>query len=313
MSRCVARHSLKLTRKVNESSHVPVGMIQRVKLLRFLQCFIQCRPWVYLLGSLVTQLIGHSENSSHIADCRSCFQCIKGDYLGHPVRTVALYNIVLYSLTPLNTEIYIEVRHTYSLGIKKSLKEQVELYGIDSCYADTISTKASCSRTSAGTYGDIMLPCISNEVPDYEIVVGVAHFRNNVKLILHALPDVFGRLSAVSLYHALSAKLTEVDGIIFNALNSELRELYVAELEFHITAPGYFSGVADSFLMPLEKQSHLLSGLNIELICLEAYGIGFIKSFSCLYAEKHVLHLGVALIYIVTVIGSCKLNACFRR
>ena len=63
--------------------------------------------------------------------------------------------------------------------------------------------------------------------------------------------------------------------------------------------------------MPLEKFCHFFCRLHIEFVGLKAYSIRLVKRLSGLDTQKDLLHFGVLLIDVMTVIGGSKRYACF--
>ena len=156
-----------------------------------------------------------------------------------------------------------------------------------------------------------MFACVSDKIPDYKIIIGIAHLGYDIKLILHSLNNIFIRRFAVFLIHSFSAKLSEILLIIRNSVYCKLRKLYIAKFKLYITSFGNRYCIGNSLFMSFEKLSHFFSGLHIEFFGLKTHAIRLTEYLACLYTNEDILHFCVILADVVTVICSRKRYACF--
>ena len=116
------------------------------------------------------------------------------------IRAVFVYNIV-DDLTPaLEAEVNVKVGHTDSLGIQKSLKEQVILHRVNASYAYAVGADACSTRASAGADGDAHALCVANEIVDYQVVIRVAHFVDYAELVFETVNILLRRGIAVAFF-----------------------------------------------------------------------------------------------------------------
>ena len=87
---------------------------------------------------------------------------------------------------PTYAEINIDVRHRNPFRIKKTLKEQVVLQGINVGDAETESDQRAGGRAPTRTNRDAVLLRIANKVPYDQKIAGVPHPLNDFDLVRQA-------------------------------------------------------------------------------------------------------------------------------
>ena len=222
------------------------------------------------------------------------------------------YDIIYYSLPSFHAEIHIEVGHRNSLGIEKSLKQQIIFQRVNSSYPDAVSTQAACTRTSAAPYGYPVSLGVIYKIPDYKIIVCITHFRDNIKLVGKSLLCLVCRVF-IALVKSLFAHITQELFIVINAVDMKIRQLCLSELELHIAALGYLHGVFYRLGIIRKQLSHLIAAFYIELFCRELQLVRVIERCRRRYADKHPLRLGIFPAQIMRIVRRSERYARFLR
>ena len=129
----------------------------------------------YHLGYLIALCDRHIKHPGDILDCLPCCKRTKRDNMCHAALAILLGHIVYRYLSSLVVEVDIEIRHRHTLDIKESLEHKAVPYRIDICDAYRICNQRTRSRASSRTNGNIVSLGIIDEVPDYQVVIRIAH------------------------------------------------------------------------------------------------------------------------------------------
>ncbi len=226
------------------------------------------------------------------------------------ILTVFVYNVIYYPLSALHAKVHIKVRHGYSFGVKEPFKQKIISQRINTCDTYTISAQAACSRASSAAYGYTVGLGIVYKIPDYEVIVGVAHFGDYVKFILQPLTSLrCGVL--VTLFKPLAAHFTQKLLVIFHTVDMEIRKLGISKLKFHVAHLCDLNGIFYRLRIIGKKPGHFISAFNVKLLGGELKLIGIVKGCAGGDTKQHPLCFCVFSFKIVTVVGGCKGDPCF--
>ncbi len=96
-----------------------------------------------------------------------------------------------------------------------------------------------------------------------------------------------------------------------------IRQVVGAKLQSDIAALGNGYCIGQSLRAPGKEFRHFTGGFEIELVTGEAHAVGIIHMFCSLYAQQHIVGLGILLGQVVQVIGghqgNPRLAADFRQ
>ena len=110
----------------------------------------------------------------------------------------------------------------------------------------------------------------------------------------------------------LQSFLTEVPQVLrlrHAFRRSELRQMQLAEGEFHVAAIRDLRRVLQRFRRIGKDFSHLILGLQIELVVGEAHSVFFVDGSGRLDAHEYVLGRSVLPVHVVDVVGGHERNA----
>ena len=113
MGRGVARHSLNVARRINQTLHLGIGVIHLLQ-LRILGQRRRQRDVKLIRNRLCHHVrlgVGHVERAAHVADCAARRHRAEGDNLRHTVLAVFARHVINDLAPSLLTEIRIKVRH----------------------------------------------------------------------------------------------------------------------------------------------------------------------------------------------------------
>ena len=311
VNRDVARHSLKGHGGVDQLFHafgafvqfLQLGQSERhgqrdVRLLR--HCARNC----------VHVAIGHSERPPDVAHGGSGGKRTEGDDLRNMILPVAPPDIVDHLVAAVIAEVHVDIGHTHALGVEEALEEQIEAERVDIGNAECERDKASRARSSAGSYGDVLRPCIIDVVLHDQEVVLVPHLQNDRQLIFQSLAVLALRMlrkGDMPLFHALRKAC-------FGALAKEgLRALFVGtrefrqvggiEIEADLAPFGDPAGIFQCLRVRLEGHGHFVGVLEVELVGCERGGSTHIGGGIGLDAHEDCLRVGIPAAQVVAVVG----------
>ena len=211
-------------------------------------------------------------------------------------------------LPPLVAEVHVEVGHGHPLRVQKAFEEQGVFQGIDIGDTHAVGGEAGCAAATAGTHHDVVGLGEVDEIPNDEVVVYEPHVLHHGKLVVEPVPGLLPRIGHL-LGHTLLAELSEIRPIVHAVRRGEVRQAALAELDLHVAFIGDFHGISKGLLLSGEKAQHLLGGLAVELLRPHAHPILLVHEALGLYAQEHVLSLGILLVGIVDVVGDHSLEA----
>ena len=137
----------------------------------------------YQLRDKVALCVRYIKNTSHVAYNSSCRKGTEGYDLGNAVLSILLCHIIYDILSSLIFEVHIHIGHSHTFRIQETLKDETVSHGVDVGDAYGVGNDGAGSRTSSGTYGNVMGFGIMDVIPDDKEVVNKAHGSYGVKLV----------------------------------------------------------------------------------------------------------------------------------
>ena len=141
-----------------------------------------------------------------------------------------------------------------------------------------------------------------DEVPDDQEVVGEAHLLDRLQLELEPLAQL-GRHLVVAPLEALLAQLEQVVEGVAALRRRVLRQVDGAELEADVAALRDLERAPHRVLVPREVERHLVGGLEIELVRVEAPAVRVLERVAGLDAEERLVRVRVLGRQVVDVAG----------
>ena len=127
MGRNISRHTLNLHCSVNKLFNIFVSFIFCTKLRAYLHSLLNRNikfRWNEFCNN-VNLVVRHIKNTANVPDCTPCRHSTEGNYLSHARLSVFTYNVINYLFSSSIRKVYVKVRHTDSLGVKKSLESKI--------------------------------------------------------------------------------------------------------------------------------------------------------------------------------------------
>ena len=88
-------------------------------------------------------------------------------------------DVVDHLTAPVHAEIDVDIGHRNALGIQKALKQQLVLQGINVGDSQRIGDQRAGGRSAARTYGNVVFPCVADEVPDDQEIARKLHLLDD--------------------------------------------------------------------------------------------------------------------------------------
>ena len=182
----------------------------------------------------INPCIRHTHNSADITQSRLCLKCAECYNLCNMVCTVFL-GYIFYNLTPaFVAKIYVKIGHRHTLRIEKTLKNKVVFHRVKVGYSDTVSSKRTCTRTSARTYRNILAFGKTHKILNYQIIIRIPHFVYGFKLIFKAVNVALRHRFTVSFVKTLVAHLPEKLKMVHIIRRCKIRKFCVAEFKIEV-------------------------------------------------------------------------------
>ena len=167
----------------------------------------------------------------------------------------------------------------------------------------TVGRYGGRTGATARAHRDSLLLGIVNEIPDYEIVVHIAHTADDTDLILQPV-KIFLRLVGIPLPEAIHTELAEVFLIGIALRHREGRQVIFMEGKLQIAPLGNFCRVIKSFLTAGKQLPQFFFTFQVKFLRLEFHAVGIFHGFSGLDAQQNILHGCILTAQIVGVIGN---------
>ncbi len=234
---------------------------------------------------------------------------------------VLVSDIFYYFVSSVVTKVGIEVGHTYSFGIKETLKQQIKSQRIYIGDSYKICNYRACSRTSARSYGYILTFCVMNKIPHNEIIFTVPHLCYYPKLVFYTFfiqtSGIFFRKlymsSLRSFFKPVIRKHPQILIRLHSVFRNVSRQLCLTELKIKIAHIGYFLSIFNSSLIIAEKSGHFIGVFIIKLVCFKPERLSVCYDIIRLNTHKNGLSFGICFLYVVNVIGRYHWDTCTFR
>ena len=183
-------------------------------------------------GDSVALGVRQVHNSSHVPDNASGRHGTKGNNLYQPVLAIFAHHVINDLLTPFKAEVYVNIRHGYSLRVQKTFKKKIVFNGIQLGDSQCIGYQASCCRSTSRTHHNVVVPGVLAKVPYNKEVVHISHLSDNAQLqpflqLVHIL--------CVALFQSFIAQLIQVLPGSIGCRHIKFRQLGHAKLDLYIT------------------------------------------------------------------------------
>ena len=303
MGRGVARHSLNVARRINQTLHLGIGVIHLLQ-LRILGQRRRQRDVKLIRNRLCHHVrlgVGHVERAAHVADCAARRHRAEGDNLRHTVLAVFARHVINDLAPSLLTEIRVKVRHGNTFRIQEAFKNQRILHGVDLGDVHAVGNNRGCAGASAGADRNSLLLGPADKVRHDQEVIDVAHLFNDAHLIIQPLSVGLLRLR-IALRKAVLTELVEVGQGIRAVRRFKRRQVVVSEFKLDLAALCNAGGVFERLLQLREKAAQLFLGFYIELVAFKAHSVRIVHGLPHLNAHQHVLRRRVLLAQVVRIV-----------
>ena len=257
-------------------------------------------------GDAVDVAVAHAQGPAHVAQGRLGPQGAKGNYLGHPVAAVLVYDVVQHLVPPVVLEVHVDVGHFLAFHIKEALEDQAVLQGVNVGDAQAVEDDAG-RRAAPHAKQDVALTHELDDVPHHQEVVGELGVANDVQLVAQTL-DGLGRGVWVALPEPGLADLRQVLVGVHAVRGLVAGQVGLAEVQRHVAHIGNQSrirqgGGANIGGQPAEKLLHFLRTLYIVGIILHPQALFVVHRGIGLDADVNVLQAGLVLVDVMSVVG----------
>ncbi|GAD59813.1 hypothetical protein MBEBAB_2063 [Brevundimonas abyssalis TAR-001] len=218
------------------------------------------------LGQTVHLPQRHLQHPAHVAQHGPRLQGAEGDDLGHPVGAVVLLDVGDDLLSPLLTEVDVEIGHGDPFGIQEPLEQQAEPDGVKVGDGQRPGHQRPGARAPAGPHGDAVGLGPFDEVRHDQEVAGEAHLLDDGHLPLQPRPVfLFGRRQRQAVQpglQALASLVRQFVGLVAARAGVEPGQDRRAGLHQKRTAAGDLYGVVASLRQVGEQGPHVGGGLE---------------------------------------------------
>ena len=153
MGRGVAVEPLQTRGNVKGTLYDRIGLALRLQARlvvdRLLQCDRISRILRHQLAQLVDLAVRHLQHAPNVPQHAACLQRTEGDDLGDLIAPVALLDVANDLVTPLLTEVDVEVGHRHAFGIEEALEQQAETQRIKVGDGQGIGDQRARARATA--------------------------------------------------------------------------------------------------------------------------------------------------------------------
>ena len=315
----VARHALDLERHVHDLAYLRIGLVHfdrfgRIKLgvlLFFRPAEDLGKRDLGIVGDHFGQLVyvgqRHVVNSRDVLYRAFRLHRAQSQDLAYLVLAVFAYDVIYDLAAPFETEVHVEVGRRFSLGIEESFEKKIVLERIHVGDLYRVRDDTAHAGSSARSHGDTVRFGVIYEVPDYQIIFREAFGDYDVELVFGAFPYLGSDL-AVTPFEPLERFPAQ---ILFGRgpVVGFVRRLQVLFFDMDVALVHYLQRVGDRFGTPRKDLHHFIVRFEIKLVRVEAHTLRVVYRLARLYAQEHVVHLGVRLFGIMHVVGRDDFDA----
>ena len=182
---------------------------------------------------------GQSHGAAHVTDGGLGLEGPEGGDLGDLVGAVLLLDVPDHLVAAADAEVHVDVRHGAPFRVQETLEQQVVPDRVEVGDAQGVGHQAAGRRAASRTHRDALVLGVVDEVRDDEEVTGELHALDDVQLVVEPCPvgvavDLAGVLEAV--LEPLAGARVQVVVKALGVGGLVVREVVLAELDFHVTA-----------------------------------------------------------------------------
>ena len=280
------------------------------------------------LGKLLGEAHREAQHARGIVDGLFGLEDRVRDNVRDVVGAVAAADIVHHLQAPLIVEVHIDIGHLGTLGRQESLEHQAVLKRVEARDVHGVRNDGACGRTTARTHADTVCLGPLHVVGDDEEVGGKTLVADDLVFVLETLHNIgtrglpIGSVVARQARLAVAAELALVSLPLVKtrvARKDDLVEVQVDARFFveHLTGLGAallsdLNRVVTGLLVQgAQGRTHLLFGLHVELVVLEAHAVGVVEFLAHADAHHGVLRDGIFAQQIMEVVRGDRLDAEF--
>ncbi len=256
------------------------------------------------LGDLLADRERHVEDAGGVLDGGLGLDGAVGDDLGDLVRAVLVADVGDDLGAAAVVEIDVEVRHGDALGVEEPLEQEAVLQRAQVRDPQRVRADRSRARAAARAHPDAVLLGPVDEVRDDQEVAGEAHRRDDGRLELRALAHLVGDVAVVALMEPALDLLVEPRVLGLALGHGILRHVGThALVERGLDALGDRQGVVAGLGQVAEQRPHLLGGLEVVAVPVEAETVLLRLAGAGGDAQQRVVRVGVVGVHVVQVVG----------
>ena len=300
----LAYQALERLRQVDDLADDLVGVVRLPELGAGLQVVLEedLRPLGDQLRDLVHGAVGDVEDASGVAHGGTGRHRPERDDLRHAVAAVLLGDVVDHPVAAVDGEVDVDVRHRLATRVEEALEEELVAERVEVRDLEAVRDEGARGRPAARPHPDAVPAREAHEVGDDQEVIRKAHLADRPQLELETLAQL-GRLLPVPPRETLLALLDEVLERISSVRRRKRRQQDAVELDRHRAAFGDLERPRDRLRVCGEERAHLVGGLEVELVGLEAPVAGVREGVARLDAEEGLVRRRVLVAQVVDVAG----------
>ena len=260
------------------------------------------------LRDLVAGAIRVVQHARGVAHGVLGLQGAERDDLRHVVLAVHVLDVVDHFFATALLEVDVDIGHLHALGRQESLEQQAVGQRVERSDVHGVRHDGACGRTTARTHADALAARPFDVLLHDEEVRREALLDDDAHLVVGALLRLLRNGIAVVLDQALLHALAEVAFLGLALGQRETRKDGVA-LQHHVHLLGHFHRGVAGLGEVLEGLAHLLLGLHVELVVLEAHAVGVVERRARADAQHVVLGARVLAREVVEVVRGDGLEA----
>ncbi len=308
----VAGDALEVAGEVGDPLDRRVALDQAAELRRRRDRLVELDPELVRdrLGDPVDLAVRVPQHSTDVPDGRPRQHRAEGDDLGDVVLAVLAPDVGDDLLATSVLEVDVDVGHRHPVGVEESLERELIEDRVDRGDAQGVGHDRTGRRPPAGRL-DPLLAGERDEVRDDQEVAGVAHRQDDAELVVEAGLELRRDGPVATLEAALALRAEPaLHGVAVR--DREVRDAQLAERERDVGHLGDPAGVPDGVEVVGEERRHLVRGLDVELVRVEAHPVRRVEVVPRPDAEQDVMRLGLVLADVMEVVGHDQRQASLR-
>ncbi len=275
MDRVVPDDPLEAASGVDDLPRVGLGVVGLLQVLAVLQALVEARAAAHdrlrdQLRDPIARAVVESEHAGGVAGRRARRHLAEGDDLRDRLAAVLVGHVTDHALTAADREVDVDVRHRPAGGVQEALEQEVVLERVDVGDAEAVGDDRAGRGATARTDRDAVLLRVADEVPDDQEVRGEAHLLDHAELELEPGDGLGRRRVAVAAAQAFGGDAAEHLLGLGPVRRRKARQQQLAEGDLDVAALGDLERVRNRLRPGRERLVHLLRGLQVELVRVEA-------------------------------------------